>query len=121
MQFTLSSDSRGLLTCVLSDSGSEVTVSTSGQSASTDLLEAVESAALTGFGECYWRQEVDEFRWLFRRENETVRVALLRGCGTLTGWEHVFWGQCDFDPFASRLRNEVRREIDERRGFGALP
>jgi hypothetical protein len=45
---------------------------------------------------------------MFRRAGEKVRIAVLWSAGTLTGWEHVFWPECDFEAFAGQVREEVR-------------
>ena len=110
MEFTLASDGRGLLTCALSDGPLTATVTASNPvAASSDLVEALEGIAAAGYGECYWRHAAGEYRWMFRREGDKVRVAVLWSTGTLTGWEHVFWSECDLESFASRVREEIAR------------
>jgi hypothetical protein len=111
MEFTLATDVLGRLSCAMSDGQTAATVSASNRrAASSDLMEAIEGAASTGYGECYWQQAEGEYRWMFRREGARVRVAVLWSTGTLTGWEHVFWSECDFEPFARHVRDEVARQ-----------
>jgi hypothetical protein len=45
-------------------------------------------------GECFWKEGGGEYRWVFRRDGESVRVAVLWSAGVMTGWEHVFWAEC---------------------------
>lgn len=110
MEITLASDGHGALSCALSDGPQTATVTTSNQAAAAaDLVEALEGVAATGYGECYWPHAAGEYRWMFRRDGEKVRVAVLWSTGTLTGWEHVFWSECDLEPFALRVREEIAR------------
>jgi hypothetical protein len=108
MQLSFATDERDRLTCVMSDGRAEATIGVSGQSAALSALaEALETTAATGSGECYWRQAGGEYRWVFRRAGEKVRIVVLWSAGTLTGWEHVFWSECDFEAFDGQVRKEV--------------
>ncbi len=107
MVFSLALDDCGLLTSVIADGGPEVSISTTDQAAPSDLWEAIESAGQSGMGECYCRQQDGEYRWLFRRDNDLLRIAVLRSSGTLTGWEHVFWSECDFNSFEVQVRDQI--------------
>ena len=111
MELTLATDVLGRLSCALSDGKEVATLSASNhRAASSVLVEAIHEAETTGYGECYWQQAEGEYRWMFRRDGAKVRVAVLWSTGTLTGWEHVFWSECDFEPFARHVRSEVARQ-----------
>src|SRR6266700_3817073 len=108
MRVSLAIDGRDRLTCVMSDSRAEATIVVSGPSAALSALaEAVESTACAGGGECYWRQAGGEYRWVFRRTGEDVRIVVLWSSGTLTGWEHVFWSECDFQSFREQVGQAI--------------
>ena len=110
MEFTLANDAYGVLSCTLSDGANTATITGSSRDgASSDLAEALERLTTTGYGECYWHHAAGEYRWMFRREGEKVRIAVLWSTGTLTGWEHVFWSECDVETFARRVREEIAR------------
>ncbi len=92
----------------MSDGGPVATVTASDcTAASSALMDAVDGAAASGYGECYWRHTSGEYRWMLRRDGEKVRIAVLWSNGTLTGWEHVFWSECGFEPFASLVREQM--------------
>ena len=100
MQVSLQTDEFGRLTCDISDAGSDAVVTASNMpSARNDLAVAVNSAIHGMFGECFWEEACGEYRWVFRREQENVRVAIMWSTGTVTGWEHVFWSECSLDAF----------------------
>ena len=72
-----------------------------------DLRQAVASAVTHGHEECFWHEAVGDYRWLFRREGSTMRVAILWSIGTLTGWEHRFWAECDAEDFRDTMRAAI--------------
>ena len=110
MQFSLAAADFGRLACTISDARGEATVTSSNpSSAAADLAAAIDSAVNTGSGECYWREAGGEYRWMFRRNGEMVAIVVLWSAGTLTGWEHVFQSECDVDPFARQVRDELDR------------
>jgi hypothetical protein len=108
VQITLKSDSFGRVVGTIADHGAQATVSASdGFSAVTDLRLAVESATSHGIGECFWHEALGDYRWLFRREGGTMRLAIVRSTGTLTGWEHCFWSECDVEEFRKAMREAL--------------
>lgn len=108
MVLSLATDRLGRLTCVMSEGGVEAAVSAfDGKAASTGLLEALDAAGSGGCGECFWSNAEGEYRWIFRRQGLRVRVAVLWCSGALTGWEHVFWSEDDYEPFAQRVREAL--------------
>ena len=103
MQVTLSSDSFGRVVGAIAHNGAQATVTSSEPAAAlADLREAVGAAAL-GHGECFWHEAAGDYRWLFRREGSAMRVAILWSAGTMTGWEHKFWAECDAEEFGEAM------------------
>lgn len=95
----------GQLNCSMTDGEFTASVSAvNSDDAAQDLLAALDSAATSGVGECFWPREAGTHRWLIRRENGSVRLAVLWSGGTLTGWEHVFWAEDEWSGFERRLR-----------------
>ncbi len=93
------------------ESGSEQTTVTASNSrqALADMLSALDDLQREGCGECYWREACGDYFWLFRREGSDVRIVLLWGTGTLTGWEHKFYAQCPLAEFDFMVRTEIAR------------
>jgi len=100
MQVTLSGDSSGRVVGTIAHNGAQATVTGWDRTAAvTDLRLAVESAVSDNYGECFWHEALAEYRWLFRREGDKMRIAIIRSSGTVTGWEYCFWGECGADDF----------------------
>ncbi|HUB78874.1 MAG TPA: hypothetical protein VMB03_08770 [Bryobacteraceae bacterium] len=108
MQLMLNGDSLGRVVGTIAHNGAKATVTGSdGLSAVAELRSAVESAIADGLGECFWEEAMVEFRWLFRREGDTVRIAILSSLGTLTGWEHLFWAECGLAEFQGVMHQAI--------------
>ena len=55
------------------------------------LQRALNDALTQGYGECFWPGvEGGQFWWMFRRDAETLEVAVMWSRGGASGWEHVF-------------------------------
>ncbi|MDE3166623.1 MAG: hypothetical protein KGN36_12530 [Acidobacteriota bacterium] len=105
VKVTFTVEAFGRVVGTIAHNGAEAAVSGSErESAMEDLRVAVESAAEGGHGECFWREAMVDTRWLFRKEGGTMRVAIIRSTGTLTGWEHCFWAECGLEEFRSAMR-----------------
>lgn len=110
MQLRAAIDSFGRLTCAVSDGSTNATVTASNlPAAAVDLISAIENANRTGCGECFWHEGAGDYRWVFRRDGGRMRVAVMWSQGTLTGWEHVFWSECDAEPLMGVLLAEFER------------
>lgn len=110
MQVFFESDEYGRLICTLSNGEARTAIAAADAAqAGADLLAAIDGVAADGCGECYWPQPAGSYRWLLRRDGERLRVAILWMTGVLTGWEHVYQGECDFEDFARDVRSEIRR------------
>ena len=108
MDVRIETDARGRVICTLRDDETETEVTTSdAPAAGQALLEAVDSAAAVGIGECVWREPGGEYRWLFKLEGGRLTVVVLWSSGTLTGWQHVFRAECDPAACFSQFRAEL--------------
>ena len=95
MIFSFATDQFDRLTCSLElDNIHAVATASDRVAALDDLITAIASVEANGMGECFWLEAAGEYRWVFRREGENVRVAVLWSAGVMTGWEHVFWAEC---------------------------
>ena len=104
VQVTLNCDLFGRVVGAIAHNGAQATVTASDRvSAIEDLRQAVASASTHGHGECFWHEAVGDYRWLFRREGGTVPIVVLWSIGTLTGWEHRFWAECDAGNFRDTM------------------
>jgi hypothetical protein len=98
----------GMLQSTLSDGKATVTLSASNnQDAAADLLAAVDRATAEGVAECFWPRASGMYRWLLRRDRNRARVVVLWSAGTLTGWESLFWAECDWEPLEDAIRSQV--------------
>jgi len=108
MDATFTTDALGRLICDLSHLVSHATVTSSdAAAAAAGLRDALDSVALQGTGECFWPEAGGDYRWMFRKEDGTLTLVVLWSSGTLTGWEHVFWGQADLEPFTRLLLDRL--------------
>jgi hypothetical protein len=108
MHVTLKSDSGGRVVGTIEHNGAQATVTGSDPAAAiTELRLAVESAVTGDQGECFWHEAMGEYRWLFRRQGGKMRIAILWSMGTLTGWEHRFWAECDAREFRDTTRAAI--------------
>lgn len=110
MRLHLTVDTDGHLGCALTGGDTEAKVSAwdasealAGLGAALDRLEA------EGCGETFWQQAEGCYRWLFRRDGDKLRTAVLWSTGIVTGWEHVFWSECDYADCLSSCRGEISR------------
>lgn len=100
----------GHLVCNLVSGNERATATASNsQEAIAGLLAALDDLQREGCGECYWREACGDYLWLFRRVDSDVRLVLLWGAGTLTGWEHKFYAQCPLAGFDLMVRAEIAR------------
>ncbi len=108
MELTFAVDPFDRLVCRVShqDSARVVTASDS-EAAIASFAAMLDDVAAKGLGECFWTEAVGEYRWMLRRVDSKVRVAILWSIGTLTGWENVLWCECDYDAFLQHAREQL--------------
>ena len=108
MDFSLTTDDLGRFVGILTDGHSEGMVTASNvPEAGFDLLAALRSVQAEGYAECVWQEQGGEYRWMLRRDDDRVQIAVLWSTGTITGWEHVFRADCGVREFASRVTREL--------------
>jgi hypothetical protein len=110
MQLTLDIDDAGRFVCTLAHDATTALVTASTLPAADDLLAAIEDARDTGYGECVWEEAGGDYRWMLRKRDDVLTVVVLWSSGTLTGWEHVFRGECDLEWLAGRVGAELERQ-----------
>ena len=104
MEVMLSSDLSGRVVGTIAHNGAHATVTGfDGAAAIHDLRVAVDSAVSHEYGECFWQEAMGQYRWLFRREGDRMRVVILLSSGTMTGWEDCFWSECGADEFRDAM------------------
>ena len=109
MQIVLQGDSFGRVVGTIAHDGAHATVTSSNPVfAIQDLRLAVDSAVTGSQGECFWHEATGDYRWLFRREGSKMRVVIIWSMGTLTGWEHRLWTECDADEFRNAMNAAIQ-------------
>jgi hypothetical protein len=110
MRFSLALDDFRRLACTFADDQEEHTVFAADPPAAiASLLAALDDARTTGHGECFWLISAGEYRWVFRREGPSLRLAVLYVRSVAIGFQHVYWGSTEFDAFDALVRAEVDR------------
>jgi hypothetical protein len=110
IEFSLDIDDLGRLVSTLaSPAGAALITGLNVKEAARDLEQAIESARGAGYGECVWQELDRDYRWMFRRRNERVTVAVMSCTGTATGWQYVFSAECDTESLAEQMRAELER------------
>ncbi len=106
MRLSFALDDFGRLNCELSDGAVQATASASNMPvAAVELLRALEDASKTGHRRVLVARGAGEYRWVIRRDGQRATLVVLWSGGTLTGWEHVFWGLDDFESLDASIRS----------------
>lgn len=109
MRFSLRMDDFGRLECVLGDGQEEHSVyGADPEAALADLSAALDDLEISGMGECVWLISSGEYRWVFRREGERVRLAVMFMHSVAIGYQHVYWGEHPLREVLETIRNEIR-------------
>jgi len=110
VDLSIERDTPDRLVCTLREGPRSVVLTSSdAEAAAADLLAAIDSAAVTGYGECLWQEAAGDYRWMFKRTGSHVTVATLWSTGTLTGWQNVLQFDMEFAALADRVRAEIAR------------
>ena len=108
MNISMTRDSFGRVVCTIRDSGNEAVVTASDAvNASLELLAAIQDAEESEYGECLWQEASGGYKWMLRRRDRTLTVALMWSSGTLTGWSHVLRADTYVDTFAEQVRTAL--------------
>ncbi len=110
MDLTIEVDERDRLICTIEQGDSRTALTAAiAQDAVTDLAAAIDRLSETGWGECYWRESTGDYRWVFRRADDRVRLAILWSTGTMTGWEQRFWAELELGLFVAQVRGALQQ------------
>ncbi len=116
MRFSLALDDFGRLECRLGDEqemhsayAADPDAALGGLSAALDDLE------IRGAGECVWLISSGEYRWVFRRQGASVRLAVMFLHSVAVGYQHVYWGEHPAEEAVGAIRAEIRRFLDQRK------
>lgn len=108
MNISMTRDSYGRIVCAIQDEGNKAVVTAADAvTGSLELLAAIQDAAESEYGECLWQEATGEYKWMLRRHDRTLTVALMWSSGTLTGWSHVLRAETEFDAFAEQARTAL--------------
>jgi len=108
MEISLERDPAHRLICELTEGTSTATVTASDvPEAGEALMAALEDARDAGYGECLWREQGGDYRWMFRLGNGRLTVVVLWSSGVITGWQHVFRSECELDWLVDRVRADL--------------
>lgn len=110
MELSIAREEPGRYVCTLTEGEHPAIVTASNvPEAGDEMLAALGNARTSGYGECMWDEQGGDYRWMLRREGETLTVVVLWSSGVITGWQHVFRADCDFEWFDGRMRSELAR------------
>ncbi|MBI5282855.1 MAG: hypothetical protein HY858_14315 [Candidatus Solibacter usitatus] len=108
MHISLTLDEHQNLVSRLADDQTTTTASAAdAPEALRGLSEALDDLEENGFGECFWSQSSGDYRWVFRRSEERVRLAVLWCASVAVGFQHVYWGEAEMRPWVAALRAEI--------------
>ena len=108
MRITMSRDAFGRIACTIDDAGNHAVVTgADAVNASLELLAAVQDADDLEYGDCLWQEAAGDFKWMLRRNGETLTVAVMWSSGVVTGWQHVIRGDTSFADFADQVRGQL--------------
>jgi len=109
MRFSLRMDDFGRLECVLGDGQEQHSVfGADPETALADLAAALDDLEAAGAGECVWLVSSGEYRWVFRREGERVRLAVMFMHSVAIGYQHVYWGEHPLRQTVETMRARIR-------------
>jgi hypothetical protein len=95
----------GRLVCRLTDAdGEHYLGASSREDAAQELGDALDDLEKNGTGECYWCDDASEYRWVFKRDGDLVKVAVLRLTGVVPGYQHVAWVEEEAAELVGSLR-----------------
>ena len=110
VQVAIHTDQFGRLTCDLCDDETAAVVTASDTKCALEgISTALDRVRANGIAECYWNESVGQYRWVLRQVDGILRVAVMWSTGAVTGWEHVFWTECDPDDFDRQIREGLAR------------
>lgn len=110
VRFSLSTDDFNRLACDISDGQEEHTVFGADPAAAlADLAAALDDAQASGFGECFWPISSGEYRFVLRRDDLNLRLAVMFVRSVAIGFQHVYFGDTPWPEFSASVRAEIER------------
>jgi hypothetical protein len=108
MNFAFEADPAGRLLCRLEDADGPHLISSAGAApAQAELIAALEDLESSASAECYWQDDACDYRWVFKREGEHLKLAILRLTGVCPGYQHVAWTEEPASALLSTLRTAL--------------
>ncbi len=115
MRFALSLDDFRRLECQLGDEQEVHSVYAADPDAALDdLSAALDDLESRGAGECLWLISSGEYRWVFRRLGDSLRLAVMFLHSVAVGYQHVYWGEHPAQEAIGAIRAEIRRFLAQR-------
>lgn len=112
MTFDFEAGPDGRLLCRVEDAdGTHLIASSESAPAQAELIAAIEDLETGISSECYWRDDACDYRWLFRKEGERLKLAILRITGVCPGYQHVAWAEEDASELIFRLRSALTHGV----------
>jgi hypothetical protein len=108
MQCEFQAGEPGRLLCRIQDAdGEHIVGAASPAEAVAGMSAALDDVETTGAADCYWTDANSEYRWVFKRHGERLRVAVLRLTGVVPGYQHVAWVEEDASLLIASLRTAI--------------
>lgn len=108
MNITLAIEPPARLVATLREGTVETVVrGTHGPAAGAALVQAIDQARATGYGECFWHEMTGQYWWMFRCEDARVEIVVLWSSGAVTGWQHVFRATDEISWLAEHIAGEL--------------
>lgn len=115
MRFSLGTDDFGRVECRFGDDQEQHSVYAADPGAAlADLAAALDDLESSGFSECVWPVSSGEYRWVFRRLGDSVRLAVMFMHSVAIGYQHVYWGEHPASEVLEGCRGEMRRFLEQR-------
>jgi hypothetical protein len=109
MKFAFQADPGDRLLCHLEDAdGAHLISSAAAGSAQAELIAALEDLESSPSAECYWQDDACDYRWVFKREGEHLKLAILRLTGVCPGYQHVAWTEEESTPLLASIRTALQ-------------
>lgn len=75
--------------------------------AAEQLMDCLEAARDTGYGECFWPERTGQYWWMARRDDRRIEVVVLWSTGAVTGWQHVYRATDEVDYVIDLVRSAL--------------
>jgi hypothetical protein len=102
-------DSSRLVCRLADDSSSAIATSSHASDAAAAMLSALQEARDGSIGECFWHEQVGDYRWIFCRRDDRLEVVLMWCAGVITGWQHLLRAECSLDTFVTDVQRGLER------------